>query len=219
MPLQICRFCLEENGDKENPMIKPCKCKGSMAFVHKDCIKIWRRSTTIPKNVTHCQLCLGKFKLPTLIPLETIPEEIDSESWKILSNTFLIWTTAIMSNQLLIVVFNSVIEQTTNQSHLFFPNELNDRIYYISNSFTICTISTCYIHFYTPYFNAVNNKKMYCKQWISDWPCYFLLMTLLSLCLSIISQNVMYPVLYIFFLPKFMYVHTQILTKMNRLIV
>jgi hypothetical protein len=32
-----CRFCLEEEG----PMIAPCKCIGSVKYVHKDCLRRW----------------------------------------------------------------------------------------------------------------------------------------------------------------------------------
>ena len=34
-----CRICLEED-DKE--YISPCLCKGSLKYVHRDCLKQWR---------------------------------------------------------------------------------------------------------------------------------------------------------------------------------
>ena len=35
----ICRFCFV--GDKEKALIRVCKCKGSLEFVHQDCIDEW----------------------------------------------------------------------------------------------------------------------------------------------------------------------------------
>lgn len=35
-----CRICLEE-GSEANPLIVPCKCTGSIRFVHTACIREW----------------------------------------------------------------------------------------------------------------------------------------------------------------------------------
>ena len=42
----MCRICLEnedneENGGSENPLINPCKCIGSMKYVHFKCLRSW----------------------------------------------------------------------------------------------------------------------------------------------------------------------------------
>lgn len=36
-----CRICLEEEETKQNPFITPCKCIGSVRFIHLDCFKSW----------------------------------------------------------------------------------------------------------------------------------------------------------------------------------
>lgn len=38
--METCRICLEED-TKEN-MISPCKCKGTMKYVHEECLNKWR---------------------------------------------------------------------------------------------------------------------------------------------------------------------------------
>ncbi len=35
-----CKICLSEE-DSENPMISPCKCTGSMQYIHLNCLKEW----------------------------------------------------------------------------------------------------------------------------------------------------------------------------------
>ena len=35
----MCRICFEDENDN-NPLINPCKCNGSIRFVHEECLKI-----------------------------------------------------------------------------------------------------------------------------------------------------------------------------------
>ena len=37
----LCRFCLNDQFEEENPLITPCDCSGSMKFVHFQCLKTW----------------------------------------------------------------------------------------------------------------------------------------------------------------------------------
>jgi len=36
-----CRFCWSSDSTEENPCIVPCKCKGSVGFVHFECLRNW----------------------------------------------------------------------------------------------------------------------------------------------------------------------------------
>lgn len=37
-----CRFCLiNEMDDQNNPLINPCHCKGTMGYLHIECLKYW----------------------------------------------------------------------------------------------------------------------------------------------------------------------------------
>lgn len=37
--LEYCRICLCDDGSSE--LIKPCQCKGSLRYVHENCLKVW----------------------------------------------------------------------------------------------------------------------------------------------------------------------------------
>lgn len=37
---KVCRICYEP-GEKENPLVAPCTCKGSMKFIHLNCLRQW----------------------------------------------------------------------------------------------------------------------------------------------------------------------------------
>ena len=37
-----CRICLgDENEEETNPLISPCRCAGSMQYIHLNCLKKW----------------------------------------------------------------------------------------------------------------------------------------------------------------------------------
>ncbi|CDW87477.1 fha domain [Stylonychia lemnae] len=38
--IPLCRICLSEENDLENPLFSPCKCKGTMKFIHLQCLVI-----------------------------------------------------------------------------------------------------------------------------------------------------------------------------------
>ena len=76
---KICRICYQEEDDSLiNPLIKPCKCSGSMKYIHIKCLLFWLKSRTIrhQNNVlehndffnsyyinkeTQCELCKELF--------------------------------------------------------------------------------------------------------------------------------------------------------------
>ena len=39
-----CRICYGEDSNEDNPLICPCICKGSMKYIHYDCLKNWLNS-------------------------------------------------------------------------------------------------------------------------------------------------------------------------------
>lgn len=60
-----CRICLEADepgGAAEVTasagMIAPCGCRGSMQYVHAECLNTWRRTTTNPLAYYRCEHCL-----------------------------------------------------------------------------------------------------------------------------------------------------------------
>ena len=72
----VCRICYGENSIKENPLLCPCTCKGSMKYIHYLCLKNWinskiesewehnsKENATISYNKQDicCELCKTQF--------------------------------------------------------------------------------------------------------------------------------------------------------------
>ena len=71
----ICRICYDSTSNIKNPLINPCKCKGSMKYIHYNCLLNWMKSKIkIPndkynkneyiaydKSLLKCELCKNNF--------------------------------------------------------------------------------------------------------------------------------------------------------------
>ncbi|KAM5194587.1 E3 ubiquitin-protein ligase MARCHF1 [Mantella aurantiaca] len=58
--LEVCRICHCE-GDEENPLITPCRCIGTLRFVHQACLHQWIKSS----DTRCCELCKYDFVMET----------------------------------------------------------------------------------------------------------------------------------------------------------
>ncbi|XP_044045558.1 uncharacterized protein march1 isoform X2 [Siniperca chuatsi] len=58
--LEVCRICHCE-GDDECPLIMPCRCTGSLIFVHQACLNQWIKSS----DTRCCELCKFDFVMET----------------------------------------------------------------------------------------------------------------------------------------------------------
>jgi len=50
---RICRNCHEAGGE----LIKPCRCSGSLQWVHRDCLNTWRSVSPNPASFSRCDIC------------------------------------------------------------------------------------------------------------------------------------------------------------------
>ncbi|KAI3786884.1 hypothetical protein L1987_40936 [Smallanthus sonchifolius] len=60
--MAICRICLEWEGEKDDALISPCKCRGTQQFVHRACLDHWR-SVKEGFAFSHCTTCKAQFHL------------------------------------------------------------------------------------------------------------------------------------------------------------
>ena len=50
----VCRICLYDDSDSLNPLISPCKCAGSMRYIHLNCLQQWLTSRMVSRNTENC---------------------------------------------------------------------------------------------------------------------------------------------------------------------
>lgn len=85
----VCRICLGDNNEAEDPFISPCMCTGSLKYIHLSCLQKWVKTklniqenknliTIFWKNLD-CELCKTQFPFNvrqggqdySLIPIDT----------------------------------------------------------------------------------------------------------------------------------------------------
>ncbi|NXD15115.1 MARH7 ligase, partial [Nothocercus nigrocapillus] len=63
----LCRICQMSSANSNNLLIEPCKCTGSLKYVHQECMKKWLQSKinsgSSLEAVTTCELCKEKLHL------------------------------------------------------------------------------------------------------------------------------------------------------------
>jgi hypothetical protein len=75
---QTCRICLSETTEPGDPFFSPCRCTGTMKFIHVKCLQQWLKSklhikqstssTSVYWKVLECELC--KTQYPTYFIVE-----------------------------------------------------------------------------------------------------------------------------------------------------
>ncbi len=86
-----CRICRGE-GSEEEPLFYPCKCSGSIKFVHQNCLMEWLSHS----QKKHCELCKTPFhftklyhpQMPSTVPLPVFLRQATKHTWQ----SFLTWS-------------------------------------------------------------------------------------------------------------------------------
>lgn len=87
--MRQCRFCLEDASTSSNPLVSPCACRGSVQYVHLDCVKKWVIHDGIyDQSRLKCTLC--RLPLESCLPTLEVIEPRDTILMFFLYNPFAI---------------------------------------------------------------------------------------------------------------------------------
>lgn len=67
-----CRICRGE-GTSSQPLLHPCKCRGSIRYIHQDCLLEWLKHSN--KSTEQCDICNAPYKFRTIYD-ESMPSKI-----------------------------------------------------------------------------------------------------------------------------------------------
>ena len=243
--IMACRFCFDESATNENPLLSPCDCRGSIQFIHRECLRHWRSVSDNPQLKTHCQLCGSLFVVLRKWPYEALPDEavLQSRTWQFLSKP-LYGVLFVYYIQILYILLNinRLIERALPDLEprlrpIIDPSSLqlvlpNSRVASLILELTevqivllvvLGIVTAAYARFYGQLVWRVQNKKMYFKYFFSPFelertivpPLLWLSLTIIIFVLSILIP---FPcvVFYVALLPYYMRIHCEILHDMNR---
>lgn len=62
---QVCKICFLTQNPFDNTidLIAPCSCKGSIKYVHKTCLRLWRFKGKHIREIKKCEQCLCEYNL------------------------------------------------------------------------------------------------------------------------------------------------------------
>lgn len=65
----VCRMCHGESEPPERPLYFPCKCSGSIRYVHQDCLLRWLKTKANNISNSKCELCGESYKFRKIYAL------------------------------------------------------------------------------------------------------------------------------------------------------
>ena len=75
----VCRICYERQRTRENPLLSPCRCDGTVKYLHLNCLKLWIKSKITTRQTENsvsyqwktieCDIC--KLELPLMFRTKT----------------------------------------------------------------------------------------------------------------------------------------------------
>jgi hypothetical protein len=109
----ICRICFDVESDSHH-LITPCKCTGSMKYVHEVCLKIWLLSRDKDLSTSECDICKAKFEMKITLATKCTCKNYLSECL----GMFIFPVLIVLMTSILVVVLLFLIQgiQTGNSS-------------------------------------------------------------------------------------------------------
>jgi RING-variant domain len=195
MSTPTCRICFETE-EATNKLLTPCDCRGTVQFIHHDCIFKWITSTTNQRFRNYCMICGGKYSLPVI--------------WRIEDD---------VSSSLYYTLFSNPIIQSVSLEFIFL--HLSTRIVHTNNLYLMSFIS--YLLFNFAYLGTllykVKEKRIYILFSMDNLEGVSIHRTLLPLIFCCFVGMFIYPFVFghmmLFFCAQIIPAHRYILEKMN----
>ncbi|KAL4441108.1 hypothetical protein ABPG74_002058 [Tetrahymena malaccensis] len=65
---RCCKICLEgESTEETGQLLSPCRCNGSMQYIHEECLKTWLVSQQVDIDTAACELCKMEYNMEITI--------------------------------------------------------------------------------------------------------------------------------------------------------
>ena len=108
----ICRVCLcpaEEGEEDGGPLLRPCQCKGSMEYVHEECLVQWLAVA----GHSHCAFCSHEFSFVPLYAANAPAVLLPTDVCVALSERVAVWVPRILRVALALVLWIVVVPLLT----------------------------------------------------------------------------------------------------------
>jgi hypothetical protein len=152
----ICKICFEQ-GSRSNKLITPCRCDGSVRYVHEECLKLWLLASKDQEiSQASCELCTTPYLMELKVTWKCSSENILAD--RLMQLCFL--PLLLMVFSVLILILGVLIDQ-------YFDDENQDPE---QKNCTLVIIVTCLCTlFVVVYLIASIFKETCCIHSLSYW--------------------------------------------------
>jgi len=167
VPEPLCRIChLLDLTTPKNPLLTPCKCTGSIKYIHYNCLLQWQRVTENEFYKTNCEICNAAWQVPRHWPFEIVLYlQNITPAWLFLRNPLLVF----ISSYFLYIHTVAYIwfwnqryrikaELPNIVSYLYHSNEYN-YIYF----FILAGVTSLYAIYYWSILRQIRNRYLYLR--------------------------------------------------------
>lgn len=198
MEFPVCRFCLEDTNLRGNELIAPCRCKGSVKFVHKRCLLKWH--SLAPLAIADlCQMCRVPYN-SIYLRIEVFPNENGFLYQFLICPYFITF-----GFKYLCFLYSG-----------FFVRDYENAINLIQyNQILIHSV-----YFYLFYRNfIVQNYTQYRRHFTKGYRLFLILSHCFFWIVSYSSENLLFLYLVDAFLPFYWHTHLRCLTEINGMLI
>lgn len=207
-----CRFCLLEEESKQDPLWTPCKCKGSVKYIHKQCLIEWLKVAP-EQHRYYCQLCLTHYVFPRLWSRETYPYTYLPGERVMIFNPAIIITIVIFLYSMYYIYYINI--NTIQIDTEYIVSVLSPHQFYLNMLFAVTMLYGIY---FIRRFLSVRNKMIYIAYMCIPFTVHQPIVTVISAGLIISFTNIlMIPIglLYIILLSRMLREHEVVIRRMN----
>lgn len=212
--MELCRFCLNSDVTDDNPFIVPCKCTGSIKYVHRYCMREWISVTTNPDFKVMCQLCRNRYVFPNRYPLEHIPRNINDSLWIFLM-------TPVVPSFGVLYAYHFMLA-TFYDHYLFIAIPYSHTYLFLHKyGYDVCVFAlvAAYLTYYKRFAQQIVNRRLY-KQYtfVERYTFAFMILTLVFSMYSIkfpFSKE-LFGMLLVAYMPRYYGIHVKTLERMNK---
>jgi hypothetical protein len=194
-----CRICFESEG----PLYNPCKCDGSIKYVHSDCLVRWDHMRDDASQGT-CELCKEAYAIAYNDPLETDLLAPNPRSFLLINPSWHIASSCIIT-----ILLSRAVPSLSSHAIHFYTHLLYQSLYLL--------IKGLYIHC------TVHRSSIYLAYWKGYYAFPILSIHFILLTVSIAlytekhySSLVLLSVFNQCYLCIYPIIHTSILNRMNK---
>lgn len=101
IPTRFCRICLEGEVDACDRLLSPCRCKGTVQYVHASCLDRWRVFSTRMHSAVRCDQCATEYRFKPTVWMRVLTSRALLFAASVVLFLVAVWLTGLLGGQMM----------------------------------------------------------------------------------------------------------------------